>query len=353
MQKLLKYKSWLLIIIFGSLFFLNSALGCIIGSLTIMIILIFETKIRKTLLNFGFLIFICIIMAVPLLWNFSIENILNNLLILLRGIILISILFIAGKDVSSTKFYNNLQKRLPEELINIIKISFTILPIIKNNIEKEFKDYKILKLSPQKSILNLFEIMVNIAEDLTQQLENNNRHKLFIITGKKHEGKSTLALELATLAKENKFNVNGIISISHNYNEKRAGYEVLNLKTNEYKQLATINVIEDFDTVCGPFYFYKEGMKFAHTSLSTENVEENDIIFIDEVGKLELEEKGFYKQIKSLIFSEKQTIIILVTREEYINEVEEKFNFKASKIFKVSDNKDQSLKDTFISAISS
>lgn len=352
MQKLLKYKSWLLIIIFCSLFFLNSFIGCIIGGLTIMIIVTLEKKIRKTLFNLGFLIFICIIMSVPLIWNFSIENILFNLLILFRGIILISIIFIAGKDVSSTKFYNDLQKRLPEELINIVKISFTILPIIKNNIEKEFKEFTILKLSPQKSILNLFEIMVNIAEDLTQQLENNS-HKIFIVSGKKHEGKSTLALKFANLAKEIGRKVNGIISISHNLNDKRSGYEVLNLKTEQSKKLATTDNINNYDTICGPFYFYKEGMEFAYSCLSLDNIMENEIVFIDEVGKLELKEEGFYKQIKSLISSDKQIIIILVTREEYINQVEEKFNFKALKIFKVSDDNDQSLKDTFISAISS
>lgn len=292
-------------------------------------------------------------MAVPLIWNFSIENILNNLLILLRGIILISTLFIAGKDVSSTKFYTNLQKRLPEELINIIRISFTILPIIKLHLEKEFKNLKIFKLSPRKSILNMFEIVVNIAEDLTDKLESSNHNKVFIITGKKHEGKSTLALELANFAKEKQFNVNGIISIRHNKNDERSGYEVLNLKTNEIKQLATTNNIDDFEITCGPFYFYKEGMEFAHTSLMPDHIELNDIIFVDEVGKLELNEKGFYTQIRSLLSSKLQTCIILVMREDYINEVEEKFNFSALKTFKVSDHKVQSLKETFISAISS
>ncbi|MGD9580747.1 MAG: nucleoside-triphosphatase [Vampirovibrionia bacterium] len=353
MQKLLKYKSWLLITIFISLFMLDNLSGCIVGSLTLLFIIIFEKTIRKMFTKPGFLAFIIIVMAVPVLWNFSLENILYNLLILIRGIILIAIIFIAGKDISSTKFYNNIQEKLPEELIDVIKISSSILPAMLANIEKEFKSTKISKISFCKSFINLFEIMINTAEDLTLKLKNNSNKNIIIITGKKHEGKSSLALKLAKFARKNNYKVKGIISISENENQKRCGYKALDLETNKVTPLATTKEINNYKEKCGPFFFYKEGFEFTSKILDNNFFENNEIIFIDEVGKLELKEEGFYKQINNALLSEKQLAIVLVIRDEYINLIEEKFNVKATNIIKVAEKNYQSSKETFISAISS
>ena len=352
MNILLKLRSWILLAICIALFFIDKTAGCLIAFVSILILLAFEKRLLKMLTSWGFLIFAVLVLTVPLLGNFTLGAFITNLLIVLRGILIIFLIYMGVKDISSSRFYSKIEHHLPDEITNIIKISLNLLPTMKDNLISQFNEARKSNKSRQNQVIDFFKFFVNVAEELSISLEKTHKPNVYIVTGKKHEGKSTLALKLAEMAKEKGLKTGGIISISQNNNGKRSGYEIMDLKTGLKKPLATTKDIENYAENIGPFYFYKDGIEFAHSALDINHLNECDIVFIDEVGMLEASEKGFYKDLKQLLNSDIK-LLMFVTRDEFIKTIENKFNFKAKEIFSVSSQGTQdlsSLKERFISA---
>lgn len=355
MTKLLKLRNWALLASFLLLFFLDTTIGCIIGFTVISLTLATERSLLKMLTNWGFLVFVVIVLSVPLFVDFSVKSLMVNLLILLRGIIFIFLIYLAVRDIQSSIFYKKIKKFLPEELIKIIEISFKILPNIKNKSKESIQELKEQKKSIFDRLVGLFDAFAVFAENLALELEKEFQPDVFIVTGKKHEGKTTLAYNLAQEAINNGSRVGGILSLSINEDGKRAGYAVLDLKSGKTTPLASTKPFDDYAEACGPYYFYKEGFDFAYAALDVDYIDDREIVFIDEVGWIELMNKGFSKNIKELL-NFKINTLILVVRDEFVEDVEKKFIFKAKTIFRVQpegSHDSSSLKERFMALTSS
>jgi len=65
-------------------------------------------------------------------------------------------------------------------------------------------------------------------------------------------------------------------------------------------------------------------------------LQENTIVIIDEIGFLELNDRGWAEALNALISNSENKIIITV-RDRYVDEVKNKFNLTDAIVFNVSD----------------
>lgn len=338
----------LLFIIFFGLFFTPQEIGLCVALATNITIFCIYPKLFKMLLNRGFLIFVFIILSGPLLIDFSLLQLLQNLFILARGLILIFLTFIIFNDFSSCSIYFSLRKYFPGELINIIQLSLNLLPQITETLKVRWQNLRNTRLSAWNTLVLLFEIFVISAEELSSKLSQLNSKNIIIISGEKHQGKSTLAFNLAKELINKNFTISGFITKSYNKNGKRDRYDIVNLNTDEYKTLARIDKPDSYIANIGPYYFSEDGFQFAKTSIDFQN---SDIVFMDEIGLLEANQKGFYSDLKELLESN-ITNIAIVVRKDFIETIENTFNFKHKEILYVTNNYSESI-EKLISVINS
>jgi nucleoside-triphosphatase THEP1 len=155
-----------------------------------------------------------------------------------------------------------------------------------------------------------------------------------IITGGIDEGKTR---EVEAIYRQMKKG-DGWISRKVFLNEEFAGYEILRLSTNEKLPLAYKReyVPPGWDEIytIGPFCFSKQAFDFAGKIID-EIIEKNiEPVFIDEIGPLELQGKGFCPMLGKILKTQKD--IYIVVRSHCVDDVVNRFEIKNYEIIKIS-----------------
>ncbi len=142
---------------------------------------------------------------------------------------------------------------------------------------------------------------------------------MIIITGKIHSGKSSLAMKLATHTEQENLKISGIIAKGLWKNDIRHGFDLIDLSTGKKVPLARQQKSSSENQVTR-FEFFESGLKFGSKALAKEKCVNAKIIFVDEVGKLELAQDGWAPMLFPLL-SIKTAVHIWVVRENFIEAV--------------------------------
>ena len=148
--------------------------------------------------------------------------------------------------------------------------------------------------------------------------------KINIISGKIDCGKTTKLLQMYT-----KINLGDGFALKKNYIKgEYVGQQVVRLSTGESKDFSFREGFapKEIDLVYAykNYSFTKEGLCFAE-KIIMELIENNvEPIFMDEIGPLELQEKGFYKIFLLLLQTEKE--IFVVIRDSCLENAIQKFH---------------------------
>lgn len=160
---------------------------------------------------------------------------------------------------------------------------------------------------------------------------------IYILTGPVHSGKTTLLKKLSCELKKQKVKIDGFLSEVILKDHKVIGYDLFNLK--EEKSLPFIRRTgeEEWEKV-GSYFFVPESQTEANRIIL--GGRDSDVLFVDEVGPLELAGKGFWPALKQVIFKP-LTKYLLVVRINILNDFLEVldqsniivFDIKNSEIF--------------------
>jgi nucleoside-triphosphatase len=142
--------------------------------------------------------------------------------------------------------------------------------------------------------------------------------KLVLWVGPKHSGKTTSVARLAQKANSEGFNVAGVLAPSVYDDDRLTGFEVVDLRTGKRLPLANRQITRG---MVGEFNFTKAGLEFGRNALSSEVVKSAELIIVDEFGPLELEGKGWRKDIDSIL-SNIDALVVLVVRNEIAEKVQ-------------------------------
>lgn len=154
--------------------------------------------------------------------------------------------------------------------------------------------------------------------------------RILIITGEVNSGKTTTVERVIALLTKNGISVGGFYSKGIFDGDKKVGFNIVDIKSGELTQFASITANEKYLLKQGRYFF--NPVVFDECNVKIKNSFESEVIIIDEIGPIELKEMGFYLIVSSLItnFGGK---LIFVIRESEVLKVINLFSINAEDIF--------------------
>ncbi|HML85817.1 MAG TPA: nucleoside-triphosphatase, partial [Bacteroidales bacterium] len=141
--------------------------------------------------------------------------------------------------------------------------------------------------------------------------------KIFIVTGEKGEGKTSSLVEVIDKLKGAGVSVGGFISPRIIVDGKTIGYYLEGVLDGRRQILMTETEQNGFQKI-GRFWLDPNVIKRV-TSTIEEQALSPSVIFIDEVGRLELEGRGWDEVLRSLLLT--NVVVVLAVRMAFVDEV--------------------------------
>ncbi|NVO21157.1 MAG: hypothetical protein HXX13_15750 [Bacteroidetes bacterium] len=139
------------------------------------------------------------------------------------------------------------------------------------------------------------------SEEIIQSFEKSmsERPSIIIISGEKQEGKTTFANELAGNLLKKGIRLSGFLAKGVHECEKRIGFDLVDLKSGINYPLSRLKKGSD-DTTYKRFDFNQESLEFGRRLIDPESLQDVQLVFIDEVGPMELKNEGWSNSIYKL-----------------------------------------------------
>lgn len=150
------------------------------------------------------------------------------------------------------------------------------------------------------------------------------------ITGKINSFKTTKILALYQETK----NGDGFIMIKHMEHNNVKSYDLYRLSTDESFPfvIREEDITKDFKVACqiGPYVFNQDVLTLAALTFNELIEKKISPLFLDEVGLLELQNKGFSSILEDIVKSKLDAFIVV--RSDLISKVIEKFQIKEYRV---------------------
>jgi nucleoside-triphosphatase len=130
---------------------------------------------------------------------------------------------------------------------------------------------------------------------------------IMVLTGAPGAGKTTAVIRVARALKEKGVKVGGIVSREVRTNNRRIGFEFIDLTTDDRRALASI---AGNGPKVGKYFVNVAGCRFAAERL-TNAVRNSDVIICDEIGPMELKSNEFIDSVKNLLHVDKKVIVVV------------------------------------------
>jgi nucleoside-triphosphatase THEP1 len=247
-----------------------------------------------------------------------------------RATVLILGFSVLGTELYNPKIRQFFSKTHFKQLPVALELSAESLPQVITSVP----DFKTMLKNPVAVVSHL----IAYAEFRIAQIKTEYafQPQIFVVKGKIGSGKTTLVKELIENLKRKNIRIGGIYTQKIFENEERIGYDVVDAKTSTAETFLRINHCETCEKI-GIFSIFPEGVKKGKESLHPEKTADDQLVVIDEVGMLELNGKGWAKQLNNLIQSGKNHLLIAV-RDEFSEEVLKKWNIQHATVFEVPVN---------------
>lgn len=153
---------------------------------------------------------------------------------------------------------------------------------------------------------------------IIEQIEQH-KQRCIIIQGGIGAGKTRLAECLVTELRKRGLKVGGIVSPRILDGEDTVGYRVRDIETGQERSFAKL---DPPGIPIGKFYLSEDAIVFARAAIESA-IATDQIVFLDEVGRLELDDKGHADALRTLLRS--GAIPVLFVRTKFVEGVVEKF----------------------------
>jgi len=163
--------------------------------------------------------------------------------------------------------------------------------------------------------------------------------EIIIIKGPVNSGKSKIMEKLADSEKKNGSLVSGIIARGVFEQDSKIGFDLINISSETTQPLARISNPDDEFFPVGKYNFSKDGFLFAKEALL--DFHNGGVVFLDEVGPLELEGGGYADCLITLLNSDISRLYIAVRDsclETVVEEFLDKRNYRIIKVEKQAES---------------
>jgi nucleoside-triphosphatase THEP1 len=262
--------------------------------------------------------------------NFFSYNGLIGLKMVARAVIVIIGFATIGIELKNPLIKSVLYNKGFASLYQSLSLSFSALPGILESLP-ESKD--LVKKSSRHN-LHIFrhaELLLNVFEK-----DHLRRPQIIIITGEIRQGKTTFVKQIINDLLKQNIQIAGFLSTGSYENGVRKGFNLFNIATSSQVELCTKEVHEDWLNY-GPYYFNPEGIKFGLEILGSENISGKQLVVIDEIGPIELNDKGWSSEIEKITSS---FVIpqLWVVRKSLVKKIIRKWNIGNVYIFDIQES---------------
>jgi len=173
-----------------------------------------------------------------------------------------------------------------------------------------------------------------VVELIRQQMEKQRKKQPILLVGGIGSGKTAAGLRLLSLLRSYGIAVGGILAPRILKGEETVGYSVIDLSTNATHPFAGL---EPSDVQIGKFYLSQAGLDLAERVIHNA-LNERPVVFIDEVGRLELSGGGHAPAIRQLLQS--SSVPVLLVRDTLVEQAVRVFDIANPFIFHASEMRD-------------
>jgi nucleoside-triphosphatase THEP1 len=156
-----------------------------------------------------------------------------------------------------------------------------------------------------------------------------------ILTGPVHSGKTTFLKNSIPVLREKKLRIDGYLSEANWEKQEFIGYDLVDLKDFRYHPFMRKQGQEDWQRI-GPYFFLPGTMdtakKIIHRSKKA------DLCIVDEVGPLELKDKGVWPALEDILMDPEQSML-LVVRETLLKDFMGKIQRDDFAVYDIGQNK--------------
>ena len=207
-----------------------------------------------------------------------------------------------------------------------MRVAFQALPSMLQGLSRE----RIGLHHPLRSTSRMLAFILRRLEEMNPPTQ---RATVYILTGRQGAGKTTLLARTVAALKEQHVHMHGFLSLVVLVDGLRAGYDIEILTDGERMPLCRTDRSMTGDQV-GPFAFSREGVAAGLAALDGDGSGDACIWFVDEVGPLEMQGKGWAPALPDLLRRTTGTIV-LVVRPDMVDTVQEHFGFSAANVWDV------------------
>ncbi len=152
---------------------------------------------------------------------------------------------------------------------------------------------------------------------------------IFIISGKQGEGKTTCLMQVVELLKKQQVDLSGFVAKGYWKNGQRDAFDLTDLQSGKTIPLCTRNRNNTHG-----FIFRTDALHYGTHLLKPSHSKKNKLYVIDEVGKMELKEKVWFRALHHLVNKGNHPILLTV-RDQLVEQVVNKFGLTHVKIFQL------------------
>lgn len=255
-----------------------------------------------------------------------------------RAIIIIVGFAVLGTELYNPKVRTFFLKTSFKQLPLALELSFESLPTMIANIP----DFKTIIRNPVSVIYQF----ISQVEFRLAEIKGKLSPKIFIVSGAVGQGKTTQIQRIIEALKTQNISVGGVFSPRILENDITIGYDVVDITSNKQEKLLRISDDLYTDKI-GKYSLFHKGFRLGEDALHASKNISSKVVIIDEVGALELENRGWAKGIHDLI-SASNSHIILSVRDSYVEQVIQKWNIKGCCIYRITENDSSAISDLII-----
>lgn len=145
----------------------------------------------------------------------------------------------------------------------------------------------------------------------------NNRYRPIIVFGAVGAGKSSLLRKIAELLIMQEVKVKAIISKGQFEGERRSSFELEFIPKHQFVKLCQRDKLPDW-IEWNQWWFNPEAFLLGERFLKTAD-NNSSLVILDEIGRMEIEGKGWAKTLDMLL--SQQTALIISARDIFVSEI--------------------------------
>ncbi len=224
-----------------------------------------------------------------------------------------AILVIIGFAVIGKELYNPVVKSFFKgsrfsQLHLALELSFESIPNVLSRLPSAKEFFR-------RPVSVVYLLLSHAEEQL--KVYSSQGGKIFIVTGEKEEGKTSALVEVIDKLKGARVSVGGFISPRIRVDGKTIGYYLEGVLDGRRQILMTETEQNGFQKI-GRFWLDPNVIKRV-TSTIEEQALSPSVIFIDEVGRLELEGRGWDEVLRSLLLT--NVVVVIAVRKAFVDEI--------------------------------